>query len=1632
MKKKSGTTSLSVCAGLLLGLHIAPAAVTEAWVQRYNSPANSDDRAQAMAVDGSGHVVVTGSSQNLSGNADYYTARYAATNGALLWERYYNAPANRDDRAQALALDGGGNVIVTGSSDNSSGNADYLTVKYAAATGAWLWERRFIGPAGGDDYATAVAVDGNGNVVVTGSSQNFSGNADYYTAKYAGANGALLWERRYSGPAGGNHFAAALALDASGNVLVTGQSWNGTNDDFYTVKYAAADGALLWEQRFIGPANRDDLARAVAVDGNGNVLVTGASHNGTNYDCYTAKYATTNGALLWEQRFNGPANRDDYTRAVAVDGEGQVLVTGYSNNETNADYYTARYAATNGVLLWEQRYNSPANGDDEAVAVTVDGSGSVYVTGSSAGSNGVPVYVTVSYDRNGNELWLARYDGGQPAVLNHDVRAIALDAARHVYVTGSSGNDFATIKYLQTVVAVPPIIIAQPAGRTVRPGTNVSLSVGVFGTAPFIYQWRRDGTNLTDGGRISGAAGSVLNIANTIESDSGVYSVVVSNDFGTATSSNATITISALDHFSWSSIPSLQFVNEPFLVSIQARDSSNNLVTNYSGPAALSATAPGDGISGSILAATNHSDVSSGNYTLGYSFTPDRNITVTAVRHYFGTKVSIWTDEGSLLLDQLVVSVPGTWVETPVATPILLVAGTRYRVASQTGGGIYFWRNDGGPNFSHGTIGDSYSSFGNTFPTFSDSVRWWLVDLRYNVSVPVAMFPTNSGNFTNGIWSGLITVSHAATNLSLQAADLTGRSGLSQPIQIISPGQAPVILTQPASQATVTGAVVNLSVSVYAAPPLAWQWRFHGTNLPGATNATLFLAGVTASQSGEYSVTVTNLFGSATSSNALVSVFDEPPFFDDFEPGIDPQHWSAFSPTVQATNYGGSVSGVNALWFGGTGSRFAQTRPINTVAGGVLDFQLILSDGEDYFWEVVDLPQEGVVLEYSTTGGATWVEFGRYDTSLYFSWKHLVVNIPTAARTASTQFRWRQLANSGAYSDHWALDNVAVIIGPQPGPAIRFAWSNIPSPQITNLPFVVTLQMRNSFAQIITNFSGTVALSGVAGGSVPITPAVSGNFTNGVWSGLITVLNPATNLVLRADDGDGNYGESNPFHVIRSNQPPIIVTQPAAQTVSVGSNAIISVGVVGSLPLFYTWRRNGTNLVNGGRFSGVNTSTLTILNSQESDSGLYSVFVGNAFGSVLSAGGTLTVSALQRFSWAFISSPVSTLYPFIVTVRARDFTNGVVTNYTGTVSFSASIAGSDITVPVSPPVSGAFVNGVWRGSLSITEIATNVVLRAEASSGFFGFSAPIDTAPIVYFAIHPFHQNVRLGTNVTLTALAVGTGPVRYQWRFEGTNLLHATNTSYSFTGANFTNHHGNFSVVAMDDFSTTVSSNAQVYLMVKPGIVTHITSQTVLQGGTATFSLAVTGAPPIWYRWIRNGAGYATTSIPVLVITNVQASGTIRVAATNRAAQAGTFSPGPTPSRNVILTMLPDFDRDGMADAWEALYGFNTNNAADALLDSDGDGISNRDEYRAGTHPADALNVLKILRTETNANVLQFVAQPNLSYTVQWQTNLIAAAWSTLTNITPQPAVRTVLIDTTDAPPGSERYYRIVTPMVP
>ena len=425
--------------------------VQQEWVQRYNGPGSGPNYANSIAVDGSGNVYVTGGSTGSGTGSDYATIKYN-TSGVQQWIQRYNGPGNGDDWGNSLAVDSSGNVYVTGISMGSGTGYDYATIKYNA-NGIQQWVQRYNGPGNGDDYAYSITVEGLGNVYVTGSSMGSGTGNDYATIKY-NTDGIQQWIQRYNGLVNGDDGANSIAVAGSGNVYITGWSaGNGTSYDYTTIKYSAT-GVQQWVQRYDGPVNGDDVVSSLTIDGSENVYLTGSSYgSGTGKDYATIKY-NASGVQQWVQRYNGTGNGSDYAKSIAVDGSGNVYVTGYSSgNGTGNDYATIKYNAS-GVQQWVQRYNGTGNGNDVAYSLVVEVLGNVYVTGSSLGSVTGNDYATIKYNASGVQQWIQTYNG--PGDSTDYSFTIAVDGSGNVYVAGQScgvgaGYDYATIKYSQNI-----------------------------------------------------------------------------------------------------------------------------------------------------------------------------------------------------------------------------------------------------------------------------------------------------------------------------------------------------------------------------------------------------------------------------------------------------------------------------------------------------------------------------------------------------------------------------------------------------------------------------------------------------------------------------------------------------------------------------------------------------------------------------------------------------------------------------------------------------------------------------------------------------------------------------------------------------------------------------------------------------------------------------------------------------------------------------------------------------------------------------------------------------------------------------------------------------------------------------
>ena len=215
------------------------------WHARYDGPGQGDDITSAVKVTPDGStVLVTGTSYGGPGTgSDWATVAYRAATGTQRWVSRYTGPGNGTDGASSLAVNPSGTrVYVTGFSEGRTSGRDCATVAYRTATGARVWAKRYTGPGSRTDACSAIATSPDGGkVFVTGTVTRAGQDGDYLTIAYRAATGAWLWGRRYNGPASSLDRAGAVVASAT-RVIVTGDSFlvlgNPGMSDFATIAYA--------------------------------------------------------------------------------------------------------------------------------------------------------------------------------------------------------------------------------------------------------------------------------------------------------------------------------------------------------------------------------------------------------------------------------------------------------------------------------------------------------------------------------------------------------------------------------------------------------------------------------------------------------------------------------------------------------------------------------------------------------------------------------------------------------------------------------------------------------------------------------------------------------------------------------------------------------------------------------------------------------------------------------------------------------------------------------------------------------------------------------------------------------------------------------------------------------------------------------------------------------------------------------------------------------------------------------------------------------------------------------------------------------------------------------------------------
>ncbi|GAB3171668.1 SBBP repeat-containing protein [Telluribacter humicola] len=389
-----------------------------------------------IAVDQSGNTYVTGyftgtatfGSTTLTSNgaSDIFIVKYN-NKGEVLWAHRAGGPL--DDGGYGIAMDEQGNIYVTGyitgtatfgpQSLTSAGSSDIFISKYNS-NGEVQWVRSAGGS--GSEQGLDIAVDKSGNPYVTGSfigtatfgstSLTSRGSSDAFIARY-NSNGDVLWAQQ----AGGTSFdsGGGVAVDESGNAYIVGTftgtatfgaftltavaNSRATDSNLFVVKYSNT-GEALWARQEGGMGS---YGSGIAVDGSGNVYVTGAIYIGAfNSEIHFAKY-TTNGEMQWS-RFIGTMGGTEYGSDIAVDISGNVYLIGRTESSRisispisssavgleidlihygSYDIFVAKFE-NNGDLNWAR--SAGGSGNDHGSGIAVDEHGAAYTTGSFLGT----------------------------------------------------------------------------------------------------------------------------------------------------------------------------------------------------------------------------------------------------------------------------------------------------------------------------------------------------------------------------------------------------------------------------------------------------------------------------------------------------------------------------------------------------------------------------------------------------------------------------------------------------------------------------------------------------------------------------------------------------------------------------------------------------------------------------------------------------------------------------------------------------------------------------------------------------------------------------------------------------------------------------------------------------------------------------------------------------------------------------------------------------------------------------------------------------------------------------------------------------------------------------------------------
>ncbi|RPI16335.1 MAG: T9SS C-terminal target domain-containing protein [Ignavibacteriae bacterium] len=405
------------------------------WAARYNGPANGKDYGISGAIDGSGNIYVCGNS--FTNNVmDICLIKYNNSNGTGMWNSRY--PAASVTGYYSLTADNNGNCYIAGVQ-----NSNLIVIKYNTS-GAQQWVATYNGPANGYDEGRQILVDAAGNVYAAGISDGGSTQDDIVLIKY-NSSGVQQWATRFNISAfNKDDSPTALKMDEQGNLYISGYSYNNNTNSqpvLLVCKFNSS-GVLQWSQT-ISSQISFAMGNDMAIDDFNSVYITGSIVNTANKETMLIAKYNTNGIQQWVNYYSRTSSSDDCGYRISIDRHNYIYIQNHSKTGGSNNYRVILKYNSNGNQIWTNAYQGNIQGTESAnnSSLVVDNNFNVYSTGGNLGNSQSENYITLKYTQSCYTVsGLITYQDNNQPVNGGSIKALYYDrSSASIIVLDSTG-----------------------------------------------------------------------------------------------------------------------------------------------------------------------------------------------------------------------------------------------------------------------------------------------------------------------------------------------------------------------------------------------------------------------------------------------------------------------------------------------------------------------------------------------------------------------------------------------------------------------------------------------------------------------------------------------------------------------------------------------------------------------------------------------------------------------------------------------------------------------------------------------------------------------------------------------------------------------------------------------------------------------------------------------------------------------------------------------------------------------------------------------------------------------------------------------------------------------------------------